>query len=158
MVIFFSGGDMHTEIVLLILTIAAEIGIPKYFALSIAINENDKLDPIAISKKNDDGSYDFGVMQLSGRYIYEFIGEYWDKDWEFNWQSPYDNIYIGCKHLKKLSTMEKINTWYGVAIAYNAGYSRVNDPPETTIEYAARVMEKYVELSNGKYQVIVPGK
>jgi soluble lytic murein transglycosylase-like protein len=121
---------MFEVIAAMILTIAAETGIPPYLALSIAIEENQKLDPMAVHI-NDDGSRDLGVMQLN------------DSWFKGRWQDPETNIRAGCELIKELMNKPEMNYWM-VCIAYNCGYGRLlKRPPDVSIEYANRVFARW---------------
>jgi soluble lytic murein transglycosylase-like protein len=114
----------------LILAIALEVGVPPYLALSIALTENQTLNPLAVHK-NRDGSFDLGIMQLNSGW---YTG---------NWQDPEENIRAGCLLLKELLSKPGLNTWQAV-ICYNAGYQRFcNGPPMESVEYAGKVFERW---------------
>jgi len=132
---------MNEMIIALILCIAAEIGVPPYFALAVAIEENWTLDPNA-SHLNADGTNDLGVMQLNSRY-YGHIDR----------QDPETNIRAGCQHLKTLMEHPGLNTYWDVAASYNCGIGRFLEtgPPMHTINYAGRVMQRWIDLSPGVY-------
>jgi soluble lytic murein transglycosylase-like protein len=121
---------MFEVIAAMILAIAAETGIPPYLALSIAIEENQKLDPLAVHI-NDDGSRDLGVMQLN------------DSWFKGRWQDPENNIRAGCELIKELTGKPGMNYWLA-CIAYNCGYGRLLEkPPDASIEYANRVFARW---------------
>ena len=128
----------------LILSIAAEVGIPPYFALAVALIENPQLDQFALSDRNANGSIDRGVMQLNS---YTFP--------DINWSDPETNIRAGCEYLKHLADMDIHNTWWAVAISYNCGYNKLNDPPVSTIGYAGRVINKWEELDPHGFYVVI---
>jgi soluble lytic murein transglycosylase-like protein len=129
---------MQPAIIALILAVAAEAGIPPNFALAVALTENPGLDAEAVNT-NADGSLDRGIMQLNDKW---FAGE---------WQDPEINIRAGCMHIKALS-MRGLN-WWQVAISYNAGYARLatGKPPDSSIEYANRVLARWQELEGNKW-------
>ena len=129
---------MNAAIAALILSIAIEVGIPPYFALAIAVTENAALDPSAVNA-NADNTYDRGVMQLNSSW---YTGD---------WQDAEVNIRAGCLHIKQLKD-RGLNYWQ-TAIAYNAGYSRLasGKPPDSSIEYANRVLAKWQELEGSKW-------
>jgi soluble lytic murein transglycosylase-like protein len=115
----------------LILAAAADIGIPPYFALSVALTENPALDPRAVHV-NANGSRDLGVMQVNDSW---FTGD---------WQDPEVNIRAGCGLIKWLTHQPGITTWWDVAVAYNCGYSRfMAGPPAASVEYAVKVFERW---------------
>jgi soluble lytic murein transglycosylase-like protein len=123
----------------LILTIAAEVGIPPYLALSVALTENPALDPLAVHV-NANGSQDLGVMQVNNSW---FTG---------NWQDPETNIRAGCEHLKWLIRQPGVTTWWDAVIAYNCGLTRfIAGPPAVSIEYANRVYKKWNEYREYKF-------
>jgi soluble lytic murein transglycosylase-like protein len=135
-------GCMDTVIMLLIITIAVEIGIPPYFTLAIALTENNTLNPLAVSPLNENGTVDLGIMQLNSRYY-----------GDINWRDPETNIRTGCQHIKSLIDNPGLNTYWGVAASYNCGVGRflTEGPPPQTIDYACRVMERWLYLTNMKY-------
>ncbi|MCL2174427.1 MAG: transglycosylase SLT domain-containing protein [Treponema sp.] len=127
--------------VVLILTIAAEVGIPPNFALAIALEENSRLDPLA-QYVNEDGTIDRGIMQLNSSW------------YNGNWQDPETNIRAGCQHIKNLMRKEALNTYWAVAVAYNCGYARfisAKGPPESSAGYGARVIRRWHELEGVRY-------
>jgi soluble lytic murein transglycosylase-like protein len=114
----------------MILVIAIETGIPPHLALSIALEENQELDPLAVHI-NTDGSRDLGVMQLN------------DSWFQGNWQDPEINIRAGCGLIKELIGKPGMNYWL-VCIAYNCGYGRLLEkPPDASIDYANRVFARW---------------
>lgn len=135
-------GKVFEVIMALILTIAADVGVPPRFVLAIAIEENKTLDPLAVSSVNSDGSVDLGVMQLNSEY-YGHI----------NWRDPETNIRAGCLHIKRLMNMKEFNTYWAVAVAYNCGHIRYlsNKVPRASLEYGDRVMRRWHELEGVQY-------
>jgi soluble lytic murein transglycosylase-like protein len=126
---------MNSAIISLIFAIAVEIQVPPCFVLAIALTENESLNPMAVSKKNNDGTVDRGIMQLNSRYF------------DIEWWIPEINIRYGCLLIRELS--QKGLNWWQVAIAYNCGYARLmskDGPPNISIEYANRVYFKWQEL------------
>jgi soluble lytic murein transglycosylase-like protein len=114
----------------MILAIAIEVGVPPYFALSIALEENQALDPLAVHI-NADGSRDLGIMQLNDSW---YRGVWWD---------PETNVRRGCELIKELAEKPGMNYWL-VCIAYNCGYGRLlKGPPEKSVEYANRVFRRW---------------
>jgi soluble lytic murein transglycosylase-like protein len=122
---------MFEVIQAMILTIAIEVGVPSYLALSIALEENNTLDPLAVNI-NPDGSRDLGVMQLNNSW------------YRGNWRDPEENIRSGCELIKELISKPGMNYWL-VCIAYNCGYGRLREkpPPDVSIEYANRVFARW---------------
>jgi soluble lytic murein transglycosylase-like protein len=113
----------------LILTIAAEFGVPPQFALAVALEENHGLNPLAVHI-NSNGTRDLGIMQLNSSW---YTGD---------WQDPETNIRAGCGLIRELK--DKGLNWWQVAVAYNAGYRRLREgPPDCSIEYANRVFERW---------------
>jgi soluble lytic murein transglycosylase-like protein len=114
----------------LIIAIALDVGVPPYFALSIALTENQLLDPLAVHV-NADGSRDLGIMQLNNSW---FDGD---------WRDPETNVRAGCELIKELMSKPNMNFWQ-VCIAYNCGYGRfLDNPPNMSIDYANRVFERW---------------
>ena len=131
-------------IILLILAIAAEYDVPPKFALSIALQENSALCPLAVSQPNADGSMDLGVMQLNNRYFYNI-----------DWQCPETNIRAGVIHIRQLIDNPQTQTYWDVALAYNSGLGRLEDPPDSAIEYANQVMWRWYDISKGNIQTLI---
>jgi len=132
----------------LILSVAVEVGVPPYFALAVAVTESE-LNPMAISKENQNGTRDHGIMQLNDKY-FGHLGD--------SLYCAETNIRAGVGLIKTLMEMPDIYTFFAVALTYNAGYSRLNNPPASTVSYARRVMLKYEELATDSFQFLVPGK
>jgi soluble lytic murein transglycosylase-like protein len=130
---------MYEFILALILSIAVEYGLPPYFVLSVALIENPTLNPEEVSETNNNGSVDRGVMQLSSSW------------YDGDWSCPETNIRAACEYIRESITKPGVNTWYAVAIVYNAGYGRLYNPPESTINYAARVMTLWHKLEGLSY-------
>ena len=135
---------MSREIIIaLILQIAVEIGVPPYFALSIALTENPTLNPNAVSPLNRDGSRDRGLMQLNNRYFVDI-----------DWRCPETNIRAGIGLIKRLMNYPGITTFFDVAVSYNCGHAWLvygYRPPESSIDYANKVMQKWQELEYWSY-------
>jgi hypothetical protein len=115
----------------LIATIAIAFSLPPNFVIAIALTENPTLNPNAIHHNND-GSIDQGLMQLNDCW---FSHE--------QWNNPVVNITYACMQITYLRA-RKLN-WWQVAIAYNAGIGRLNQPPASSLNYAQRVMELWQE-------------
>jgi soluble lytic murein transglycosylase-like protein len=125
----FPEEPVDQAIAALILAIAVECGVPPQFALSVALEENNILNPLAVHL-NADGTRDLGVMQLNSGW---YTG---------NWQNPETNIRAGCQLIRELKG-HGLN-WWQVAIAYNCGYRRLQEgPPNSSIEYANRVVTRW---------------
>jgi soluble lytic murein transglycosylase-like protein len=120
----------------LIIVIALELAVPPELVISIALTENPTLNPAAINY-NVDGSMDCGIMQLNTCwYTVE------------NWADPETNIRAGVAHIKWLMG-QGLGVWH-IAVAYNAGISRVYNPPSASKIYADKVYAQYRELLDGK--------
>ena len=131
-------------LVYLIISIALELGVPPSFALAVALTENPELNPRAVSRVNENGSVDRGVMQLNS-YVYPNI----------EWHNAEVNIRLGILHIRRL--MNVCHTYWAVAVAYNCGLSRLHNPPELSIIYANEVMRKTNELHNGYFNTVIRG-
>lgn len=132
---------INQAIAALVLVIASEFGLPPYFVLAVAIEENNTLNPVAVSPINKNGTFDLGVMQLNSA-SYGHIA----------WDNPEVNIRAGCLHIKNLMKEPKINTYWGVAVAYNCGYARfASEPPKESIDYGGRVMKRWRSLEGVDY-------
>jgi hypothetical protein len=51
--------------------------------------------------------------------------------------------------------MEGVHTYWTTAVVYNAGYGRINNPPESSINYANRVMEKWTLYEGGYVNPVI---
>ena len=132
----------------MIILTAIETGIPPYFALAIAYEENWSLNPKAIHI-NPNGSSDLGVMQLNSSW------------YNGNWQDPKENITAGCRKIKELIDMPQTTTYWSVAICYNAGprwLTRNEKPPDSSIDYATRVIARWNNLTGGRALTIINNK
>jgi hypothetical protein len=132
-------------IIALILTIAAEKGVPPNFALAIAISESDLINICSseVRPPNADGSVDRGIFQLNS-FIYPDI----------EWWCIETNIRIGVRHLRTLIERNDHNTYWQVAVSYNAGHAwvvRRERPPESSLNFADRVMGNWQNLERGGY-------
>jgi len=136
----------YAQIMSLIINIATLMNIPPFFALSIAIVENPELDPVAVNI-NENGTADRGVFQLNSS---------WYKD--ANWTDPEANIRAGCIHLKGILDLPDVNTYWLAAVVYNAGYDRINNPPERTIFYANQIMSRWTEFNGGYVNPVIKSK
>jgi len=126
--------------VALIIAIATEMGVPPNFALAIALAENDILNPKAYHL-NENGTNDVGIFQLNSEY-YSHIDR----------TEPEVNIRTGIAHIRMLMDKEDITMWWQIAIAYNAGYGRMYNPPNSSINYALRVMNIWLDLDGLSYR------
>ncbi|MCL2092992.1 MAG: lytic transglycosylase domain-containing protein [Treponema sp.] len=131
-------------ILAMIFMIAVEVGVPPNFAISIARVENSSLNPLAVSQPNSNGTVDLGIFQLNNAYF-----------GHIDWQCPETNIRAGVEHIRWLMEQLEGDTFWSVAVSYNAGLSRLNNPPESSIEYASKVLALYWELSGGTAPVFV---
>ena len=132
------------EIVELIIKISVEEGVPPEIVLAIAYTENWTLNPKAVSPINQDGSVDLGVMQLNSNYF-----------GHVDWECPEANVTAGVRHIRWLMGSLRGSTWWSVAVAYNAGLSRVNNPPASTLTYADKVIEKFTGYYTGYAPVLI---
>jgi soluble lytic murein transglycosylase-like protein len=138
--LIFNGGT-EGNMVALILAIALEVGIDGKLAVSVVRAENISLEAEKVGITGD-----LGIMQLNPNYLEYFADQYWDKEWAFDWRTPYDNVYVGLKHLKYLVSLPGFNVWMAL-IAYNAGESAVRsgNPPDSSIDYANKIMRSMNE-------------
>jgi hypothetical protein len=87
------------------------------------------------------------MMRLNPKYIDYFVEKYWDKGRAFDWRTPYDNIYVGLRHLKNLMSVPGRNIWQSI-ICYNAGGRWLllgDNPPGRSIEYANLVFSLWLK-------------
>jgi hypothetical protein len=134
----------------LILAIAVSLGIDGNLAVSLALVENARLDPEAVSAVNTNGTFDLGLLQLNSAYIGEFAARYWDKEEPFDWKKAEHNVYVGLRHLRYLLDVPQWNTWQAL-VAWNAGETALmrGTPPERSIVFANTV---YTALEKAKAQ------
>jgi len=135
------------SLIALIILVATEAGIPPNFALAVAICEGNDLNHLAVSKRNRDGSVDRGIFQLNS-YVYPNV----------NWSDPETNIRLGIYHLRRLIEMDCHITYWDVAVSYNAGHLYMlnkTSPPQSSVDYANRVMQAYTDLSNGYVNPVI---
>jgi hypothetical protein len=137
---------MRELIIAMILRIAVAAEVPPGFALSIALTENPGLNPSAINV-NLNGTLDRGVMQLNSS---------WFTDDE--WAEPEVNIVAGISLIKRITRMEGVHTYWTAAVVYNAGYGRIYNPPESTINYANRVMETWTLIDGENINPVIQAK
>lgn len=121
----------------LIASIAIEFSIPEGFLQAIALTENAQLDATAINK-NKNGTKDLGLMQLNSCW-------YTDK----NWDDAETNIRAACNHINMIIKEGKCDTWWHVAVLYNAGHN-ITIPPDSSVCYANAVTVKWEELGGRK--------
>ncbi len=131
-------------LMILILSVATEVGVDPILAQSLAKAENPQLDAYAVSATNKDGSKDLGLLQLNNKYIDDFVKWYWDKPWKFDWRNPYDNTYVGLKHFRAFLILPDVNEWQAVII-YNCGYGAFvrKQIPARSIEHANNVITEW---------------
>ena len=132
-------------IVAMIISIATVVGIPPNFALAIAYAEHwngsiadTDIREDRVSRANWDGSRDVGVMQLNNNYFDHLIS-----------LDAEQNITAGCRHIRWLASLREIQTWWVVALCYNAGASWLMNglaPPASSLHYADLVMQIFYEL------------
>jgi hypothetical protein len=134
----------YAQITAMILSIATIMEVPPYFCLSIALTENPELNPMAVSKVNENGTVDLGIFQVNSEYF-----------GHIDWCDTETNVRAGVEHIKYLIDRPETTTYWSVCIAYNAGISRVNNPPVSTLNYADRVMAKWHELQGGYIPAVI---
>jgi len=134
-------------IICLIMCIAVEYNIPPYFVKAIALTENWTLNPNAVGR-NTNGTYDKGVMQLNSRYFYGF-----------DWRCPNANIRRAVQHIRWLMCHPWTDTFWSVALAYNAGITRLNGREDEitshSIWYAGAVIERFNYFMGGRAPVLL---
>jgi len=128
---------MKELILYLIISISAEYGIPWQFVKATVAVESE-FNPRAVSPENRNGTRDWGLMQLNENYFCLV-----------EWYDPETNIRRGVAHIRWLVDHPWTNTWWSVAVAYNAGINRINTPPDSTLRYADNVMRMFNEFSGG---------
>jgi hypothetical protein len=121
------------NLIVLIVSIAIEVGVPQHLMVALALTENPRLDTLAINN-NKDGTKDLGLMQLNNSW---FKGD---------WKDPATNVRAAAIHVKTLRDYYKLS-WYDVAVAYNCGIKRVLDGavPVVSYDYGADVMWRWKE-------------
>jgi soluble lytic murein transglycosylase-like protein len=112
--------------------------VPSYLAVSIADVES-KFDYTAINY-NTNGTTDKGIMQLNSSW---YDDPYWDV--------PERNIDSGMRYLSSLRA--QTDSWYQAVIAYNCGLGGLLDPPAESLDYAARVFDKWARYNNRQLEM-----
>jgi soluble lytic murein transglycosylase-like protein len=138
-------------IVALVLSLSAQLGIDSNLVLAIIEQENPRYNALAVHH-NSNGSMDLGIMQLNDRSIPDFIRWYWNKEHEFDWKNPHDNIWLGLMHLRALLSTPGMNVWQAV-ICYNAGtlwFRNGHNPPNSSINYANAVFAAWSRRTNDR--------
>jgi soluble lytic murein transglycosylase-like protein len=126
-------------LVALVLRVAQLYNLPPYLMVAIAEVES-AWDPVAVHINND-GSTDRGLMQLNSSWYSSPF-----------WYVPEENVVAAAKHIVFLRSQGL--TWYQVAIAYNCGLNRLNNPPSSSINYAVSVFGIWEHSDTGFYQYI----
>jgi soluble lytic murein transglycosylase-like protein len=75
-----------------------------------------------IGPRNNNGTHDYGLMQLNSQYIDKFIQDYWDRNTQFQWDNGEHSLYIGMKHFQYL--YEQLGEELAIH-AYNIGIGAV---------------------------------
>ena len=128
---------------LLINTLNMEYGIPPWI-LPRMIKKESEWKVKAVSKKNDNGSIDYGLMQLNSNNLEEFTWRFNDFK-EIDYFDPVTNITIGAKYLAHL--YKQFGTWEEAIMAYNCGPTKVrkNKIPPSTKVYVNEIMSYSIE-------------
>ena len=127
---------MHEIILSLIVLISAEYGVPENFVKAIVKTESNYVCEAIGYNKN--GTIDYGLMQLNSSW-------YNDE----NWKDPEVNLRAGIKHIKMLMDTHKGDSWWALAVSYNAGTSwflNKHAPPQDSLAYADKIMMEWEEL------------
>lgn len=131
--------------------LSAELGLDPDLVVAHLMVENPKFDPEA-THKNENGTFDCGLMQLNDRYIYTvFVPAYWDfKDVEFNPFNWKHNLFLSMHHIRYLNETLKVQD--DAIAAYNAGKGRVLEGtlPYSTVLYVAAVKNNYKLLKEAR--------
>ena len=63
-------------------------------------------------------------------------------------------------HIKMLMKIPELNTFWSVAVAYNCGHERFlsNKPPESSLDYAEKVMALWQKLERNNFMVAIPNQ
>ena len=125
------------------------VQVPLDVVKAILMNENPELNPSAISKQNENGSYDLGLFQLNDKYLYiDFVSSYWNCAELFEWDNPYHNIYVAVRHIQWLYMLFRTQPTlqsraYSIAMAYNCGCTAVmqGKVPASSVRYAVAVVD-----------------
>lgn len=130
-----------------VLTVAVQEEVPRGIALSLVLQENPELNPVAINK-NSNRSIDYGMSQLNSKYIDEFEEKYWKKeDGKFDKFNIENNVTISFRLLRKL--YDKYNSWFLALKAYNGGESRVYK--KTSTKYAKEILKRSINIYSENY-------
>jgi soluble lytic murein transglycosylase-like protein len=116
--------DAPETILVLIMALALEVGVPSNIAIAIVKIENPNMDPYAVHH-NKNGTVDRGIMQLNSSW-YE----------DPNWYIPEHNIRAGLQHLKYI--YDRIGNWKETIMRYNCGLNR-KVIPASSIRYYNKV-------------------
>jgi hypothetical protein len=103
-------------------------GVDANLVVAMLEMENPSLDVSAVSKVNENGTYDIGLFQLNDRSLYSkdgFLDKYWNSLLgEFNPDNWKNNAYVAIKFIGDLEKMFGKDNVYWIACAYNAGPGR----------------------------------
>lgn len=102
---------------------AANYGIPLDIAIRL-VYEESRWKEKAINR-NDNGTFDYGLMQLNSRYFDIY-------PWQVNVQK-------GLAHLAAL--YKQTGTWRQALVSYNAGLNGGKNPPQRSVRYADRIVK-----------------
>ena len=133
-------------IVAIIIALATEYDIPPAFALAIVAVESE-FNPRAVSPLNRNGTRDWGLFQINDAYF--------PTD---RWYDPYVNAQQGIRHIRWLMDHPWTSTWWSVALAYNAGVTRLGDGrafPPAALRYADTVMRRFNDFMGGHAPVLI---
>jgi len=117
----------------IILKINMDTNIPLVLLIRLIERESNWNERLVYLNQN--GTSDYGLMQLNSRYLDEYARRYYD-GCVLDPFDPAANLEVGMRYLRHL--YETTGNWFGAVCAYNAGLSRVRAGTisRTTLEYA----------------------
>ena len=125
----------------IIMTLADVLGVPRSVADRLQIEESG--DPLTgawgdASKVGKAWPHCLGLYQLNPQFLAWFLARFYPHPAKaFDWANPLDNAVVALGYLAALH--RQYGTWYLALAFYNCG--RVTDVPESTREYARRIVE-----------------
>jgi soluble lytic murein transglycosylase-like protein len=123
----------------MIIRIASLYNVPPY--LMVAIAEVESKWNVEAVNVNTDGTIDRGLMQLNSSWFNDD-----------GWADPEVSITHAAVLIQELR--DHGLTWWQVAVAYNCGIGRIEDPPASSVEYAVRLFELWASYDRSFYQYI----
>ena len=105
--------------------------------LSALIETESSFNPEAVNKLNKDGTIDLGIAQLNSAYLDYYSQKFLGGE-TFDPFDPVQSIHVAEKYLEYL--YRQTGCWEKAIIAYKAGLSRIDNPPQHIKEIARRIV------------------